>query len=407
LLFSNLPKGNKYFAVKDATGCEKAFQVFIGSPGLVYLEPLIIVDPTCVGNGEDGRVSFRVDLERSPLAGQYFYGIASKNVPPNEVVLQPFSAMQTETVGNLSFGEYYLLVSISGEGCPNRYDFAITSGPKKVDFEVIEAVDKICNARSGFLELGNFMGEMDSTFYIKIYNIADNQLAHTGTYKYPQWSYRMDTLNDKLNPGEYYIQVSQLQGTCEMKSGYKYFSIKTVDSPVLTIKEVKPSWEDVDEGSILVRVISPKNNNYSASIDYESWNALKFIVGPEGGYEIKFNKLAHGEYIVWVKDDNQGDKCIVKIEVEVEMNPQLWIPNIFTPNNDGYNDTFYIRNLPDDSKLVIKNRWGKIVYRSNNYLNDWNGDDLTDGIYYYQLITSGQTASGWVEIFKGAGPRLR
>jgi gliding motility-associated-like protein len=407
LVFSNLQKGTRHFIVKDAAGCEKSYEVFIGSPGLVYLEPLIVQDPTCEGNGEDGRVSFRIDLERSPLAGQYYYGIAFKDVPQDEVIMKPFSAMQTETVSNLTNGEYYLLVSVSGEGCTNKYDFAITSGPKKVDFDVIQAVDKICAARSGFLELGNFRGEMDSTFYISIHNINNHQLVHTAMYKYPQITFKMDTLNDRLNPGDYYIQVSQLQGTCQMKSGYKYISIKNIDPFVVTVKDVKPSWEDVDEGRVLIRVDSPKNNSYSASIDYENWKGLKFLVGPEGGYEIWFNNLAYGDYEVWVIDDNLGDKCLIKVNVEIERNQQLWIPNIFTPNNDGYNETFYIRNLTDNTKLIIKNRWGSIVYQSNNYMNDWDGGDLSDGIYYYQLITGGQNASGWVEIFRGAGPRLK
>ncbi|MCW5911168.1 MAG: gliding motility-associated C-terminal domain-containing protein [Cyclobacteriaceae bacterium] len=79
----------------------------------------------------------------------------------------------------------------------------------------------------------------------------------------------------------------------------------------------------------------------------------------------------------------------------------LYVPNIFTPNGDNLNETFFIRNLPSNSKLVITNRWGKQVYTSSNYQNDWNGDDATDGVYYYQLVVDGQRYTGWVEIMRG------
>ena len=64
--------------------------------------------------------------------------------------------------------------------------------------------------------------------------------------------------------------------------------------------------------------------------------------------------------------------------------PTIVIPNVFTPNNDGYNDLFVIRNLMayDVRIIEVKNRWGKTVYRSTNYNNDWNGSNLPDGVYY-------------------------
>ncbi|MBM3178651.1 MAG: gliding motility-associated C-terminal domain-containing protein [Bacteroidetes bacterium] len=78
----------------------------------------------------------------------------------------------------------------------------------------------------------------------------------------------------------------------------------------------------------------------------------------------------------------------------------MFIPNIFTPNNDNINDAFVIRNLPRGSLLTITNRWGIVVYESKDYKNDWKGMGLPDGVYYY-LISGGQKASGWVELFSG------
>jgi gliding motility-associated-like protein len=68
------------------------------------------------------------------------------------------------------------------------------------------------------------------------------------------------------------------------------------------------------------------------------------------------------------------------------------IPNSFSPNNDGINDTWVIENLNDNSKLIIIDRYGRLVYSTNNYQNNWDGTDLngkklpTDA--YWFILTS-------------------
>ena len=75
----------------------------------------------------------------------------------------------------------------------------------------------------------------------------------------------------------------------------------------------------------------------------------------------------------------------------VDLGPIL-IPNVFTPNNDSINENLYIANLPENSALIILNRWGTVVFESTAYNNDWKGQDqdgqaLKDGVYTYRLTT--------------------
>lgn len=74
---------------------------------------------------------------------------------------------------------------------------------------------------------------------------------------------------------------------------------------------------------------------------------------------------------------------------------EIVIPNIFTPNSDGTNDVFEITGISSypNSRLIVLNRWGKVVYENNNYGTPyWNGKhfesgaDLADGVYFYELI---------------------
>jgi gliding motility-associated-like protein len=90
--------------------------------------------------------------------------------------------------------------------------------------------------------------------------------------------------------------------------------------------------------------------------------------------------------------------------VDLSFTHRLLIPNVFTPNGDGHNDTFFIPNLnlyPVNS-LRIYNRWGQQVYKQQGYQGNWSGADLSVGTYYYLLTIDNlhQTFKGWVELIR-------
>ena len=71
---------------------------------------------------------------------------------------------------------------------------------------------------------------------------------------------------------------------------------------------------------------------------------------------------------------------------------KLVIPNVITPNGDGYNDRFFIPGLPPGSSLSIYRKDGLLIYVSDNYGNntwwngvDMNGDNVEPGTYWYTL----------------------
>ncbi len=88
-----------------------------------------------------------------------------------------------------------------------------------------------------------------------------------------------------------------------------------------------------------------------------------------------------------------SDQCIAELCGPLEVIPaEVVAPNIFTPNNDGKNDTLeflYLEFLPDNH-LVVRNRWGGLVFEKSGYRNTWDGDDLAEGVYYYVLTIEGR-----------------
>ena len=158
--------------------------------------------------------------------------------------------------------------------------------------------------------------------------------------------------------------------------------------------------------------------------------------------EPRFTYVEAGDFTTQLKVYNpQGCDTTYMKNIRVEK-VKLKIPSVFTPNGDGINDYFIISvdNASDggggsdtggstrasydepsggheyddyeplnryyeSAKLVVFNRWGNIVYSSNDYHNDWDGGDLSDGTYFYVLKCHGlkedTNYQGSVMIFRG------
>jgi gliding motility-associated-like protein len=118
--------------------------------------------------------------------------------------------------------------------------------------------------------------------------------------------------------------------------------------------------------------------------------------------------LARGMAQVRAYNDGNVNYLPAEIFAEVEISTtHKDILHLFTPNNDGYNDTW---EIPDISSygicdVRIFNRWGKLVYANKNYDNLWdgtsNGAVLPDGAYYFIIKTQNSgTISGTVNIVR-------
>lgn len=79
---------------------------------------------------------------------------------------------------------------------------------------------------------------------------------------------------------------------------------------------------------------------------------------------------------------------------------QIKIPNVFTPDGNGSNDTFIIKGIEDftGSTVKIYNRWGKLVYENKDYKGTWNAADNSAGVYYYVV---GINYPGGMEYYEG------
>jgi gliding motility-associated-like protein len=120
------------------------------------------------------------------------------------------------------------------------------------------------------------------------------------------------------------------------------------------------------------------------------WWPDQFMDDPQSSTPI-VDPDADISYFVKITDING---CIDTARVNVTVLPDLTtlvIPNLFTPNSDGWNDNWEIGNIQAfvANELTIFNIYGQIVYGAAPYANDWggtyNGSQLPDGTYFYLL----------------------
>mgnify|MGYP001258495632 CR=1 FL=1 len=130
----------------------------------------------------------------------------------------------------------------------------------------------------------------------------------------------------------------------------------------------------------------------------EVLDSLAVFVGPTGNFQAG---LTQGNMDVVVVDqcgaEGMFNVSIIACETE--------IPNVFSPNNDTQNDFFRIPGIEGfpNSQLEIYNRWGNVIYQSNDYGGGWDGrvnnEPVADGTYFYILRRSdGQNFHGAVTI---------
>jgi gliding motility-associated-like protein len=108
-----------------------------------------------------------------------------------------------------------------------------------------------------------------------------------------------------------------------------------------------------------------------------------------------------------VEVEVEGCITIQEITVSFYDNENCIITQGISPNGDGLNDCFDLEFLNDDPGIVnlsIFNRYGRLVYERNNYVNEWcgqaqNGEKLPVGTYFYLINLQNEPAkSGYIYI---------
>lgn len=137
-------------------------------------------------------------------------------------------------------------------------------------------------------------------------------------------------------------------------------------------------------------------NDLSCSFYNESFEAdafqwfiddSEFSIMTNPTYNFK-NEGMHAIKLVVNNQNGCTDSITKPVVILPESDRLLFIPNAFTPNNDGINDYFIVKHSEYfEFYLTIFNRWGEMIYSTTDLDFRWNGrykgEDVPAGTYYY------------------------
>lgn len=135
-------------------------------------------------------------------------------------------------------------------------------------------------------------------------------------------------------------------------------------------------------------------NLWAAGATFYNWSPETYLDNANVYDPTSVSPLETITYTVTGTDDN-GCTNTADVIVTVNADYTFETVNLFTPNGDGFNDFWKIKNVNLYSDCVVKvfNRWGIEVYSSTAYQNDWDGtykgEKLPEATYYYVVTCSG------------------
>lgn len=178
-------------------------------------------------------------------------------------------------------------------------------------------------------------------------------------------------------PGEYFVIGFNI---CSADSDT--VSIFVQPAPVVTVSNDTSIFDDET-----VQLIASYNSDYQYA-----WSPATFLDNPTSNRPIADPETSTVFYLVVTDSLGCTNQYSISIEVNIRPLPDLIIHDVFTPNGDGVNETFYIEHIEryENSFLQVFNRDGLKVYEQTNYQNDWDGkykdNPLPAHTYFFILI---------------------
>ncbi len=149
-------------------------------------------------------------------------------------------------------------------------------------------------------------------------------------------------------------------------------------------------------GTAPLTVDFTNNSTGATSYDWYFPSIDTFSTTTLNGYTYTYDNLGVYNVLLVAHSDHCSDTAMVTINVSDPVQPlDVVIPNVFTPNGDGINDLFTFNTMNvAELEVIIVNRWGNLVYESDDINFSWNGKDrsgnlVTEGVYFFQYKITG------------------
>ncbi|GLR15643.1 T9SS type B sorting domain-containing protein [Portibacter lacus] len=188
--------------------------------------------------------------------------------------------------------------------------------------------------------------------------------------------YQANTRLLNLQPGDYTVEFVDIRG-CSQE---KYFTIYNVSISTLSVDAtiVNDSYYQI-------------STNFTGQIESIRWTPSSGLscVDCENPEAMPDEETT---YVVEIADEN-GCTFQDSVTLQFILNSVLYQPNIFSPNDDGVNDIFFIDSDQafEFSSFTIFDRWGNMMFKEQNGVTGdasvgWDGYQNLQGVYIYVMI---------------------
>jgi gliding motility-associated-like protein len=321
---TGLKAGTYNVFVTDSKGCTTSGNYTVTQPVSISLSG-IVTNLTCNGS-KNGAISLTITGGTTP----YTYAWSTLNGSGMSV--------NTKDQTGLSAGTYSVIVT-DKNGLTTSGIFTL-SEPAAIILTVTKT-DALCKGSSDGTATAIASGGVGLLTYT--WSVAGNTSAI-----------------NSLSAGSYTATITDGIGCVKTQN----FNITEPDAIIITPAVTKASCPGERDGSITLQITGGVQP-YAAL-----WS--------DGKSTIDRTSVSDSLYSVAITDING---CSASLDITVESIGEncLFIPKVITPNGDGKNDTWIIKNiglLYPDAELLIFNRWGNLIFQTKNIEgNPWDGTD--------------------------------
>ncbi len=385
--FSNLTPGVYTIAVIDNSipACTSSYTRTLSTLDTLRAQVVRFTPSNC--DAADGVAILRI------TGGYPGYRFAYDSLPGTFTAFRPLVG-DTLRISGLSarpegvLHQIRLLDATDGGGCTGSFAFQLP-GNTPLTYSLAVENNRCFGDASGKLVLNDVRGT--GPLQVSVFDANTGQLV------------KVDSLRDRffrgsqltvpgLQAGTYNVQLSQY-GPC---SSSVTRTVILTQPPRIEVayRQMNSTSPDYAEGEVQIDSITGGVGAYEIrTSDPGTYQA--FVRG------LYLERLEPGTLNLYVRDSNG---CEVTRTLEVARDSSFNPTNVFSPNGDGINDTWIIKNLVPGTGVRVYNRWGRLVYQASPYRNDWDGGEAPSGVYIYELTPpQGGLVKGWVEILRNEG----